>query len=313
MTNPAPLVALPAAPVPPGGGAEWFAGAGGAQLRAALFAPSGPAKGSVVLSTGRTEAIEKYFEVIGDLLDRGFVVLCQEWRGQGLSHRDLPDRLKGHASGYQSFLDDYQALLAAFESRLPKPWFAIGHSMGGCLTLLAMATGQADRFAGVALCAPMLGMRLPPMAKLMIKINLLMGKSDQYARASVGDPYEEAFEGNVLTHDPVRYERSRALIRADHDLALSAPTWGWIDFAVTATGYLGKAANLARVTCPVVIVSAADDKLVIDPAQRAAAANLPDGKFVSVVGAEHEILMETDDKRAQFWTAFDDLVRRVLG
>jgi len=308
---PAPLVSIPQSPVPADGAAEWITGSGGAQLRAALFTPRGKARGSVVLSTGRTEAIEKYFEVISDLLNRGFVVLCQEWRGQGLSHRDLPDRLKGHARGVQPYIDDYAAILAAFEGRLPKPWMAIGHSMGGCLTLMTLARGQASHFAGAVLCAPMLGVRAPPMARLLVAVNMLLGKGTEYARRPVGNPYEEAFEGNVLTHDPVRFARGRALIAANNDLALSAPTWGWMDFALTATRYLGVKANLQGVRIPVVIVSASDDKLVTDTAQRQAAADLPDGSFVSVVGAEHEILMETDDRRDQFWTAFDALADRV--
>ncbi|MFO0436916.1 MAG: alpha/beta hydrolase, partial [Phenylobacterium sp.] len=116
MTQPAPLTALPDAPIPPGGGAEWFEGDGGARLRAALFRPEGRPRGSVILSTGRTEAIEKYFEVVCDLQQRGFVVLVNEWRGQGLSHRDLPDRRKGHARGLEPFLADYRALLVAFEA-----------------------------------------------------------------------------------------------------------------------------------------------------------------------------------------------------
>jgi lysophospholipase len=305
MTDAAPLTSIPEAPIPPGGGAEWFTGARGAKLRAALFTPKAAARGSVVLSTGRTESIEKYFEVIGELLDRGFVVLAQEWRGQGLSHRDLPDRLKGHAIGYQAYLEDYHALLAAFESRMPKPWLAVGHSMGGCLTLLALARGEASRFAGAVLSAPMLGVRVPPLAGLAIGVNLFLGKGADYARTPPADPYTEAFEGNVLTSDPKRFARGRALIAANRDLALSAPTWGWIDFAVKATRYLGEKANLRGVTMPVVIVSAAKDQLVTDGAQRAAAANLPNGKFVSVAGAEHEILMETDDKRAEFWREFD--------
>jgi lysophospholipase len=105
----------------------------------------------VVVSPGRSEPIEKYFEVVQDLLDRGFVVLVHDWRGQGLSHRALPDRLKGHAAGFKEFLGDYQALLAAFETRLPKPWIALGHSMGGCLTMLALATGES-RFSPPPCC-----------------------------------------------------------------------------------------------------------------------------------------------------------------
>lgn len=315
MTDAAPLVSTPDSPVPPGGGAEWFTGAGGAKLRAALFTPKGLARGTVVLSTGRSEAIEKYFEVIGDLLGRGFVVVANEWRGQGLSHRDLPDRLKGHAVGMQAYVTDYHALLAAFEDRMPKPWIAVGHSMGGCLTLLALAKGEADRFVGAALCAPMLGVRtggLPlPVAKLLAGFNLLVGRGGDYARPPPADPYTEAFEGNVLTHDPVRFARARGLIAANRDLALSAPTWGWLDFAFKATTWLGSADNLRRVRIPVVIVSAADDQLVRDDAQKLISNLLPDGKFVSVAGAEHEILMETDDRREQFWTAFDGLVDKV--
>ena len=87
MFEPAPLVDTPEAPVPDRAEAEWYLGAGGTKLRAALFRPDGPARGSVVLSGGRTEPIEKYFETIGDFTSRGFVVLAHDWRGQGLSAR----------------------------------------------------------------------------------------------------------------------------------------------------------------------------------------------------------------------------------
>ncbi|MFM8941208.1 MAG: alpha/beta fold hydrolase [Phenylobacterium sp.] len=310
MTSTAPLTALPDAPVPPGGGAEWFEGQGGARLRAALFRPEGRPRGSVILSTGRTEAIEKYFEVVCDLQARGFVVLVNEWRGQGLSHRDLPDRRKGHARGVEPFLADYHALLVAFEARLPKPWIAVGHSMGGCLTLSALARGQARRFAGAVLCAPMLGLRLPRFARLLVGVRMLAGGAGSWAQPP-GDPAAEPFEGNVLTHDPVRYRRSKDLIRANPDLALSSPTWGGLDFALKATDWLARRENLAGATLPVVIVSAAGDRLVDNAAQSAVADLLPDGRLVTVQDAEHEILMETDPLRTQFWTAFDELAGQV--
>lgn len=310
MDRTAPLTELPDAAVPPRGGAEWFEGEGGARLRAALFRPEGRPRGSVILSTGRTEAIEKYFEVVRDLQARGFVVLVNEWRGQGLSHRDLPERLKGHALGAETYLADYRALLVAFEARLPTPWLAIGHSMGGCLTLLALARGQAARFAGAVLCAPMLGLRLPRFARALVAVRLLTGRGPDWAQPP-GESAAEPFEGNVLTRDPVRYKRGKDLLRANPDLALSSPTWGWLDFALKATAWLGKAGNLKAVRPPVVIVSASRDKLVNNADQEAIAAALPDGTFVPVEGAEHEILMETDPLRDQFWKAFDALADRV--
>src|SRR4051794_9814943 len=134
MIDSAPLIETSDAKAPPGGEAGWFTGAGGAKLRAAIFTPpakNGRARGTIVLSGGRTEPIEKYYEVIGECLDRGFVVLAHDWRGQGLSHRDLADPLKGHARGHKVFLDDFRALLGAYDTRMPKPWIALAHSMGG--------------------------------------------------------------------------------------------------------------------------------------------------------------------------------------
>ena len=48
-------------------------------------------------------------------MDRGLVELAPDWRGQGLSARDLPDRLKGHARGYKTFLDDFRRLLDTYQ------------------------------------------------------------------------------------------------------------------------------------------------------------------------------------------------------
>ena len=307
----APLISIPDAPAPSGADAAWFEGSGKAPLRAALFPAKGTARGSIVLSGGRTEPIEKYFEVIEDLTGRGYVVLAHDWRGQGLSHRELGDRLAGHADGYQAFLADYRALLAAYESRLPKPWFAVGHSMGGCLTLLALAHGEAARFEGAILSAPMLGLQtggIPlAIARALAGFNVLIGRAGVYARP---DGPAETFENNVLTHDRRRYQRARDQVAAHPDLGLGGPTWGWLDFAFRATGYLARAENLKSVTIPVVIVSAEQDKLVDNHAQRAVAKNLPNGEFITVPGAYHEILMETDTMRNIFLRALDALLGR---
>ncbi|HEV7385362.1 MAG TPA: alpha/beta hydrolase [Phenylobacterium sp.] len=318
MADEAPLIETADAKAPPGGEAAWYVGAGGAKLRAAIWTPSnlgkgGRPRGSIVLSGGRTEVIEKYYEFIGECLDRGFVVLAHDWRGQGFSQRDLSDPLKGHAKGYKAYLDDFRALLGAYSLSLPKPWVAVAHSMGGCLTLLAMAQGE-DRFAGAILSAPMLGIRTPfpvVLSRALTSLNLMFGRGGVYALGGAGKPFDSAFEGNVLTHDPVRHARAWGLIAAEPKLALGAPTWGWIDFGLRATAYLARPDALGDVTAPVVIVSAEDDHLIDTAAQAAAARHLPQGKFINVPGAYHEILMETDPMRNIFLRALDALTGRV--
>jgi len=314
MAELAPLVTTPDAPVPPGGEAEWFRGAGGARLRAALFVPPGRARGSIILSGGRTEPIEKYYEVIADFLERDFVVLAHDWRGQGLSARELGDRHKGHARGYKPYLDDFQALLKTFADRLPKPWVAVGHSMGGCLTLLAMAHGER-RLVGAVLSAPMLGVKTGKVpvgrARFAARLHTLMGRANRYVQGKPGDPFADGFEGNILTHDRARFFRTVGLIAAEPQMALGAPTWGWLDFAFRATAYLARPERLREITAPVIIVQAEDDQLVDNAAQAAAARHLPQGKLIRVPGAYHEILMETDQMRNIFLRAFDALTGRA--
>lgn len=306
----APLI-VPIGATAPAGGAEWFAVADGARLRVALFKPKGRAKprGSVVVSPGRTEPIEKYLELAGDLVGRGFVVLIHDWRGQGLSHRALPDRLAGHAAGFEPFVADYRAMLGAFAARLPQPWLMVSHSMGATLTLTALAQGE-DRFTAALLSAPMLGIIMKHPIWLATTLSGALtrfGRGGAMIGRGIEDPFYQRFEGNLLTHDRVRFDRMAAVLAACPDLALGGPTWGWLSSALGAMAWLRRPGALAAVTIPVTILSAGDDLIVDNPAQAWAAARLPKGELVSVPGAKHEIIQETDDLRAAFWKAFEAL------
>jgi len=311
LTEPAPLRATPAAPIPAGGVAEWYAGTGGVRLRAALFSPTGAPRGTVVISPGRTEPIEKYFETVETLSARGFAVLVHDWRGQGLSHRLLPDPLLGHARGGNDFLGDFTALLGAFETRLPKPWIALGHSMGGCLTLLALAAGQPG-FSAAILSAPMLGVhtgKVPVgVARMIAAVLTAIGLGGSPVVRSAAD---QGFETNILTHDRARWARNEAQIAAWPDLALGDPTWGWLDFALSATRALQTGPGVPRIAIPVTVVIAGDERLVDNAAARRVAGRLRSGRLVEIAGAYHELLQETDDVRAAFWREFDDLADRV--
>jgi lysophospholipase len=82
------LTSTPDNPAPPGAVEEDISAADGVRLRTARWTPSS-AIGTVVVLGGRGEFIEKYFEVISELLARGFAVATMDWRGQGGSERSL--------------------------------------------------------------------------------------------------------------------------------------------------------------------------------------------------------------------------------
>jgi lysophospholipase len=309
-----PLVAIPEAPVPDHGTAEWFSGAGGITLRAVLFAPEGEAKGSAIVSPGRSEPIEKYFEVARELLGRGLTVLIHDWRGQGLSDRMLPERLKGHADGFMPFVKDYSLLLDHFEIRLPKPWIAVSHSMGGMLTLAALANGE-KRLAGAVLTAPMFavntGDRPYGQSRMLAWLGAHSPLRNAFLFGARGDPAGHSFETEGLTHDRARYETYAAQLRACPDLALGNITWAWLDSAFAISAWLKKTPGVEAIDIPVTILSAELDDRVSNPAQAEIVARLKKGRLLTVKGALHEILMETDDKRAVFWQAFDALAEIV--
>lgn len=314
----APLMGVPGAASPPGGQGEWFRGAGGLRLRAAWWTPSTlvakKPRGTVVLSPGRTEPIEKYFEVIGNFLARGFCVLAHDWRGQGLSARLLPDRLKGHARAVEEFLDDYARFLDAMEARAPKPWIMVGHSMGAALNLLTLEAGE-DRFAGAVLSSPMLkvktGKRSMWSVKLAVRWNLRHGKAGDYVLDEPDDPFDHTFDKDALTSDETRYELWRQQLYACPHLAVGGPTWGWLSFALDAGERALKPKALKSVRIPTTVVQAGDDDRVWKQTNRWAAKRLGRGRYVEVPGARHEVIMEADELRAVFLAEFDALADYV--
>ncbi|HPG03918.1 MAG TPA: alpha/beta hydrolase, partial [Rhodoblastus sp.] len=102
------LIGTPDNPVPPGALISAVGADDGALLRIARWSPE-PASlgqgslGTICVFTGRGEFIEKYFETIAELVERGFDVVAMDWRGQGLSARELPDRFKGHVDDFDMF------------------------------------------------------------------------------------------------------------------------------------------------------------------------------------------------------------------
>lgn len=314
----APLMGVPGASSPPGGQGEWFRGAGGLRLRAAFWKPSvlvaSRPRGTVVLSPGRTEPIEKYFELVGNLLARGWCVLVHDWRGQGLSARLLPDRLKGHARAVEEFLDDYGRLLEAFEGRAPRPWVMMGHSMGAVLNLLTLEAGE-ERFSGAILSSPMLrirtGKRSMWSVKLAVRWNLRHGKAGDYVLDDPDDPFDHTFDKDALTSDESRYEMWRQQLYACPHLAVGGPTWGWLAFGIDAGERALKPKALKAVRIPTTVVQSADDDRVWKQSSKWAAKRLPRGRYVEVAGAKHEVMMETDELRAEFLREFDALADYV--
>lgn len=290
---------------PEGGRAFWLRAADGVRLRVAVWPLPAGGRGTVLIAPGRTEYIEKYGLVVADLAAAGWGALVIDWRGQGLSDRALPDSLTGHVGDFAEYQRDLHAVLGWAEAQGlgPMPWLA--HSMGGCITLRGLIDGL--RPPAVAFSAPMWGLNQPATMRIGIaalaRAGRLTGRDGGYLPTTGPDyglPSME-FDLNPLTRDRAQFERMRAQITADPRLALGGPSLRWGGAALAEMGALARAPSPP---VPALIGLGGAEKIVSAAAirDRAARWTAPGSAAVLVdyPGAEHELLMETPDTRADF-------------
>ena len=133
------LVATPKNPIPLGASTGYIDVRKGMRLRYASWqSVLRERRGTVCIFPGRTEFIEKYFEVVGELRRRGFAVAVLDWRGQGGSSRLTRNPLKGHINDFAEYEDDLAHFMKAVVlPDCPAPYFALGHSMAATVLFRA--------------------------------------------------------------------------------------------------------------------------------------------------------------------------------
>jgi lysophospholipase len=306
------LVSIPANPVPEDVVVGMIQTRDGQSLRFARFAPPRGRRGTVCVFPGRTEFIEKYFETVRDLRSRGFAVALFDWRGQGLSDRTLPDPRKAHVRDFAEYDADLDAFMReVVQPDCPPPLYALAHSMGGAILIRAASQGHRW-FDRIVLSAPMIdivGYPFMRAAKCAVRTMRVFGMGNRYIPGGDATVTQtQPFPGNPLTSDPVRYARTAAVIEANPALGIGAPTIGWTAAAFRAMDAFADPSYPSHIRQPIMIIAAGSDAVVSTPATEEFAIRLRAGAHLVLAGAKHELLMEQDRLRGQFWAAFDAFV-----
>lgn len=285
----------------------------GQRLRTGVFYPEKPHGKICVLLSGQTEFIEKYLEVIGELNAHGYTVATFDWRGQGGSARLLAEPLKGHVGDFAEYDDDLQSFMDQVVGKLTHtPPLVLAHSMGGHNALRALHD-KPEMFGAAVLVAPMLGISTRGYPALMARgvtaLHASFGKTKSFAWGMAGrDPHLIDFARQLCTNDQARFARTQKILRDHPELRLAGPTWGWIEAAYRSMSKMAKPGYAEAIKAPVLVFGAGKDRIVLTGAVRRFAVALPKGRYVEIADAEHEILMETDAIRTQFWKEFDGFV-----
>jgi lysophospholipase len=291
--------------------APFFLTSPGARLRAARFVPDGAPRGTVVLLTGQSEFIEKYFEVIDDLRRRGLAVAICDWRGQGGSERPIAeDPMKIWIADFKEYDADLDTLFEQAVRPMLRPGekpIALAHSMGGHVLMRGLARAS-ERFAAAIFSAPMMAIRMPVPDVVPRFLSTLMARrrAKIYAWGIAGrDPLKLPFSKQIVTSDPDRYARTQAILAAHPQLRVAGPTWGWLAAATRSMAAMLKPGVPEAITTPVLVCDAGNDLVCKSAVSAHFTRRIPGAQHLLIDGARHEILMERDVYREQFWTALD--------
>ncbi|TMV09001.1 alpha/beta hydrolase [Ruegeria sediminis] len=294
---------------PAGGAAHWVQTSDGIRIRAGHWLPTGAASGTVMVFPGRTEYVEKYGDAAREFVGRGFAVLAVDWRGQGLAQRLLPDPRIGHVDAFTDYQRDVSAVLdLATELDLPKPWFVVGHSMGGAIG--QRAAMERDCFSASAFTGPMWGIFFSSLMKPLSQITAYWGPRFGLGHKTPPTTSLESyvasqpFEGNVLTRDPDMFRMMKDQLAAHPELALGAPSTLWLREALDECKYL-MAQPAPNIPCLTFL--GGHEQIVDRKAIRKRMEDWPNGTLVEIPDGEHEVLMEGPDVRGPVYERIAEL------
>ena len=288
-----------------------FAAPDGAKLRWGHLPAPAP-RAECVMVGGFTECIEKYFETIADLAERGLSVWCLDWRGQGGSERPrrLPSRPRPRR--YDRDASD----LALFARSLPPsrhPRLLIAHSMGAAIALLCLRQ-LPDLFDAAILSAPMLGIRTGRVPPMLARCVALAARASGLglcfvpgARRWSPDRIPSPATSRV-SNDPERCRLQFLWFSARAQLRVDEATYGWLDGAFRLVARIVRPEFLAAIDTPILLASAGRESFVEPAAHRRAAALLPECTLVEFAESKHEPFLERDAIRNSWLDAIDRFV-----
>ncbi len=283
---------------PETGAAHWLKTSDGLRIRVGHWTRP-DAKGTVLIFPGRTEYVEKYGATAQALADRGYASVAIDWRGQGIADRMTPNRAVGHVGTFTDYQKDVAAVMAhVAELNLPKPYFLIAHSMGGCIGLRSLIEGLDVKAAMFS--APMWGIQmsiaLRPVAWGLSSLSMPLGFDKNLAPGQVEETYvlRTSFEENTLTRDRETFDMLRHQLTSQPDLALGGPSLRWLNASLRE---MHRLSLLPSPDLPT-LTFLGSDEAIVDPTRiHKRMGNWPSGNLRVLEGGRHEMMMDNADRR----------------
>lgn len=257
------------------------------------------AKGTVVISHGLTESLEKYDEMIYYFLNMGYSVYGMEHRGHSRSGRLGIDSSQVHIESFRYYYKDLKTFLdqivvpAAGKNNL----YLYAHSMGGGIATRFLET-YPEYFKAAVLSSPMLEIqsgKIPSFfAKLLAHGLSITPWETKYIMGQ--GAYEDTYDFvNSNTHSEVRYARNWETRVNNPILQMGGSSYQWLSESYYAACMATSAINASKVKIPVLLFQAGQDTLVGEDGQNNFAKYAKNCTIVRYENARHDIYGESDE------------------
>jgi len=268
------------------------------------------AKASIVISSGRTEGMVKYQELIYDLNKNGFNVYILDHRGQGYSSRLLSDPQIGHVNKFENHVRDMHYFVSNIVKK-EKKRILLAHSMGGAIASLYVEEYPKD-FTALVLSSPMHQPDIIASSLTNIACDIIEKIQKDIDRYILGEKsYDDKvhlFSTNVLTHSELRFEIGKIAYDIEPKTKIGGPSVRWVAEACRASKR--SVLNAGKIKIPTLLLQAQNDKVVnAEPQNEFCTAN----KFCvgyQIDEAYHELFIEKDTIRAKALSAVLDFISK---
>ncbi len=295
----------------------------GRQIRFGTVAPESHIPDAVVIGLqGLGEYTEKYFEVAHTLLGQNLSFWMIDWQGQGKSHRHLKDPHKRHSGSFEDDIADLHYFIMEYVKHSAVhpdvgriPLVMLGHSMGSNIGLRYLQQ-YPDVFACAAFTSPMIGINavknVPNWLTLGLSATLREIMDQAYVEFGGKGWHPDMRDHprkDIHSSDPVRKEVHNAWCLHDEALQVGNITYGWLHEALLSCSKVQKQGFLNDLQTPCLFALAEKEKLIDNNVAKKVIGSMPHAELLELPDSKHEILMERDSIRDEFFKAFDALLQ----
>lgn len=254
-------------------------------------------KGSILISHGFSECIEKYKEIIYYFFMEGYSVYIIEHRGHGRSGSlGANDKTQIHIEDFNDYVEDLKIFIDTIIRKKDK-LYLFAHSMGGTIAGLFLKK-YPYYFKKVVLNSPMFDIKVEnipnSISKLLSKLSVDLGKGYDFAFGNF--PYESNYEFFLSeTSSESRYRRWYKEVSLNSEIQRGGASFRWVYEALETIDILLKNEDNNKIIGDILLFQAGKDSLVGERGHTKFKAICESCNIIRYEKGKHDLYLEMDE------------------